>query len=737
MRWWRPVCLGSAVALLVATPLVPTERTELTGNALPYVMLWLLLGLVWFAGAALLRVPLAKLDWIDALMVALAAWHVLSGLVMMYHGAPRLTINAMWTWVSFAVIVVMLRQLVRGRIEAKALCAVMIALAVCLSTMAFYQTFVTYPAQRAFFENDPAAALAESGIHAPEGSAARRQFESRLYSSEPTATFSLTNSLAGYLAPWLVFVVGMVIANLPSQSEVEEQAKDLPGPNASESLWWFGAIASALCIAVCLVLTNSRTGWLATMVGCAFVAGIALWQRGRRKLVLLLGSQLALLTLLVATLAWLQALPTRVISAAVLSLKQSTLAMIGDYPLFGCGPGNFQNYYTTYKLPQASETVSDPHSFAMELAAVAGVPALVIFVVLMGWLLIARGARAVEDGDANDRPENQPSVSPSILFIGFAVAAPLAITLNLVTENYLDTLTLVVGFMLGGLTLSALRPWTLHGEFPGWLPPVVIAVLLFNLLAAGGISFPGVMITLWVMIAVMTSARRTAGWQPSPLAALVIFTPVTLALLITGYQTAYRPVLTRQSLMASLGENRGKFYMLHAEWAGDADPWSPQPDLFLASSKIDAWTNSKNNDYLQQGENHIARMLELDRHSSQMEAAAGFLYLLIAEAETSEATKYQQLAINHFERAVELYPSDAMAHAQLAMTCHRFELPDKARTSAEEALALDRLCPHEERKLANRRVFAEIAVAQHSKRFQATSGQSAEQWMYEIRNNAE
>ena len=54
---------------------------------------------------------------------------------------------------------------------------------------------------------------------------------------------------------------------------------------------------------------------------------------------------------------------------------QSSLQMIADHPLVGCGPGNFQNVYTQYKLPEASEEVADPHNFLLEIWATAGTPA--------------------------------------------------------------------------------------------------------------------------------------------------------------------------------------------------------------------------------------------------------------------------------------------------------------------------------------------------------------------------
>ena len=63
---------------------------------------------------------------------------------------------------------------------------------------------------------------------------------------------------------------------------------------------------------------------------------------------------------------------------------QATAAMIRDYPLSGCGVGNFQAYYAKYKLPQSSEMVADPHNFLFEIAATSGLPALALWV--FAWL---------------------------------------------------------------------------------------------------------------------------------------------------------------------------------------------------------------------------------------------------------------------------------------------------------------------------------------------------------------
>ena len=85
----------------------------------------------------------------------------------------------------------------------------MVALAVALSGYGLYQYVYEMPQTRARYEADPDRALREAGLWYPPGSPERERFEIRLQNREPIATFALTNSLAAFLAPWLVMLAGM------------------------------------------------------------------------------------------------------------------------------------------------------------------------------------------------------------------------------------------------------------------------------------------------------------------------------------------------------------------------------------------------------------------------------------------------------------------------------------------------------------------------------------------------
>ncbi len=97
--------------------------------------------------------------------------------------------------------------------------------------------------------------------------------------------------------------------------------------------------------------------------------------------------------------------------------------MIAEHPLLGCGPGNFKNAYTAYKLPEASEEVADPHNFVLEIWATAGTLTMLVFVAALGgFFWVTGGGWRVTGGEgamltspwACDAPgQEQAATSPA------------------------------------------------------------------------------------------------------------------------------------------------------------------------------------------------------------------------------------------------------------------------------------------------------------------------------------
>ncbi len=153
------------------------------------------------------------------------------------------------------------RQLIVTPREARAVAAVMVALAVAVSGYGLYQRAYELPHTRAKYEANPDRALRDAGLWFPPHSPERKLFEDRLANTEPMATFALTNSLAGFLAPWLVVLAGMI------------------GGAGRNRKRLAGMLILLIPIAACLLLTKSRSGYAGACVGLLLVWLLC---RGRR-----------------------------------------------------------------------------------------------------------------------------------------------------------------------------------------------------------------------------------------------------------------------------------------------------------------------------------------------------------------------------------------------------------------------------------------------------------------------
>ena len=264
---FRPWLLAAATMLAVARPLLPSDGASATGEGPLFVLLWLVLGGMWALRERCAAAAWRRLGAVDLAVIALVGWHALSAFMAMADGAPRPAIGSLWQWVGLAASFFLLRQFLRGERELRALAGVMIALAVVESAYGFHQFFVTMPADRALFASNPEEALRIARVYAPEGSRERFLFGQRVNSTEPMGTFALTNSLAGLLAPWLTVALGIGAAALVLRRR--------------DARLWLPALAVAVVLVACLLLTKSRAAMLAVATG-ALLLGLWAILRGAR-----------------------------------------------------------------------------------------------------------------------------------------------------------------------------------------------------------------------------------------------------------------------------------------------------------------------------------------------------------------------------------------------------------------------------------------------------------------------
>lgn len=698
----RGALLAAVIALFVARPLLPSEgAVTAEGEGLQFVLLALVLSGAWLLVGLWNGELRVRIGWVDAGWLALVACLALSAHAAGEHRAARPAINVFWEWVALGLGFFLVRQLILTDREARATIGVMLALAATLSAYGLHEYFVSQPETRKLYERNPEKVLRELGIPIEKDAPQRMRFEDRLRSTEPMATFGLANSLAGVLASWLAVAAGLALFGSRRDAATDRRLR----------LSQAACVLLAGLMAACLLLTKSRSAWIA---GAAGFAGLACWalRQGRwiSRRVLLVA--LGLLASLIAAALLAGGLDRQVLTEAAKSLGyrwqywQSSLAMIADHPWVGCGPGNFQDEYTRYKLPQASEVVADPHNLLMEVWASAGTPALLAFLGvfagvgydLWGWRRRRCGAAAPIRAEAPAEPEVR---LVWILAGGVLAGFALAYTIGLSATVPLSDKAFAGGLAMMAVALALLFAWIDRGVLNASLPLLGVAVLAVNLLAAGGIGFPGVAGSLWLLLGLglnlagaevpcrslsKAGAAAAAGAILSALGAFVAgdYLPVMNARL---------KLLQAEASQISLAERQEKL-----KAAAASDPLWDKPWRGLAELEFRRWQRQHDRTSLAAWEQAIGETIRRRPHSAAFREETGDRYLEAYQHDGRQTDL--EHAIDSYEQAAELYPNRAQTHGKLALALARAGLQDRARRQADLTLELDRATPHADQKLS-------------------------------------
>ncbi len=284
---------------------MPSDNGPWIGDGQMTAALWISLAGLWLMNSLAQPRLRIRFSSIDAALMALCGWSAIAAIRGAQIAAPRPSINMLWEAVSSLVAFLLLRQLVDANFsapaadrrpggdeeasnaggdacttnrEGRAFVAVMIAVGVILAITAIYQYFITLPAERQLFAENPAAMFRAAQVpFAAPGTPEFQRFADRLNSPEPTATFDLTNSLAAFLAPWLVVVLGCMA--WPGKSKQGD-----PSPPRKQRPSRYLALRFGICamlIAIALAMTRSRSAWIGAGVGLICLAAWRLpsWRR--------------------------------------------------------------------------------------------------------------------------------------------------------------------------------------------------------------------------------------------------------------------------------------------------------------------------------------------------------------------------------------------------------------------------------------------------------------------------
>lgn len=736
-RWhaWQQWLLIGCVSLLTSSAFMTGDSTSV-GEGLMTWPLWAWFGLLlsWAVCHVRCRNGILRVDRTLLLLLASVAVMFVSFLATLGTGDERVSLNGLWQWVGFAAVFTLCLQCLRPGREMRAIVVVMLAATTAIACIGIYDSLVQIPNQRMEYFNsnevERMGMLQQADIgDAAIGSPSRYHFESRLQSPEPFVTFSLTNSLAGFLAPWLLIILGMIITTQRTYLSRSTLAKSL---------------TLVFLISVCLLLTKSRSAWCAVLLGTVYLT-VVQFQVSRQGIARGLGLTGVLLAVAVGCAWFTNRLDMKILSEASNSLLyrleywRSSMAMVIDHWLWGVGAGNFRDAYMTYKLPAASEAIADPHNAVLEIWTSFGT---VVALLMLGVFGIA--IKRIFKPAAVKFPA-QREVSSTKIFVGGGVGIVLAMFMDALGSGLIPDRVFYVGLPIFAIVIYLLQDWVKNGELTRVQIGGAFVVWLFNLSMQSGISVPGVSITGWMLLAMLLNCEGTssASWGAptvghKKLSRNQMGTVLVGALLVLGtfHFTGHHPVTQSTAHLLDaryyIVQGQNGLAMKSVDAAIAADPASAR--AYVLKSNILFHRLSQNltsigkTDYLKAMDKVKLRHANSHPLHSTLAQQCFVIY------QATDEKIWLQRAVELTNTEVKLFPSSAYSWGRLAV-CESILGSATAVATAKHALELDEQNPHLEFKLDNRR-FIELDYQGWSlpNNISFNNAKSLEQLVQEVRN---
>jgi O-antigen ligase len=714
---WESIGLGLFSGLICSRSLWPSEDAA-QGTGLAWCLLVILVAV------SLSFVRLKRNDFRFRWSLTDTAVLTLIGLVIhSVRGAleHRAATNMALEWVTLGVAFVLFRQVPRDSRESTGLVWAHILMAFSLAGYGIFQTAVEFPAMREAYRAHPEQTLMEMGI-TPD-SPLRRAFEDRLLqSNEAMATFALANSLASVLVGPLVILIGMMF---------DQMTKTHLSGNARTARL-LGLSAMAMVLGLCLLWTKSRSAWIGLAAGVGLIC-LELLRRTRWKHVagLVVPIALVAITLFIIGLATGR-MDLLVLTESTKSLRYRVEYWVATWDviqqgrdwLWGVGPSNFNYRYLEFKLPEASEEISDPHNVFLELWVTAGIFALVAFLVAIGWSLWKMTSSAALSLPKETEYETQSGSTDLWKMTGYSavafIIAPVLGSWNLFQEDLLRRWFVLLAFW--GVGWLLLR-WILRHSVirPAHMAGAVVSVLV-TWQATGGIGFPSVSLPFWLIVAAGANCADN-HWRATKTKVIVDikvmrFLPVAASVAAMGWflgaavpfwnaESSRSKALTLiDSPLPRVAPARDLLLDAIA-----ADPMDSLSFVELAELEYQAWrVDGSKPEKFEMAWSRILAAFEKALTPPRNPLAvpvwrrqAAFIERMIRES-GSRIPPAQQIVMTAqrakcLRTASKLYPTSAVILADLAQIDAALGLDDQARKEAKKALELSEITPHDEKKL--------------------------------------
>gem|GEM_PF-1705212 len=724
-------CFLLAVCL-VSSQINPCDATSVAmGSSVTFILL--AIGIGFFVAIDAVLVPQeAEPDmlrnWFFVSWTVFGVWIWGCTLLVPGRGNARFAYNGCWQWIAQGILILSITRLSFRTTIGNRLIALMLACAAGTVAYAGYQYFVGMPAFRRSFSNDPNSILEKMDVI--PGSSAAIQFVNRLQSLEPTGPFALTNSLAGLMAVWLVYLV-VLFVSYSSTAVASPIAKRIRWTNLTLGIGLFVGLS------VTLLLTKSRSAWLATLIGlvasCFFLptirqSGWAIAWRFRIALsVVVVSCSLALGAVLVRD-------PFIVLEAGKsLSYRfdywQGAYSLIQSKPWTGYGVANFQQSYNQVKMITASESPADPHNFLFETAVAGGYPLLLILACIVVILFLKLLAASFQTRQEGVRPfgttvgcKDEGRLALSLGGLG-CLAGILLFCLLFGDGDSLYAGSLFALVSLGVFAGIERLRWIDQDSQSHSIELISAAIFLLHLLASGGWMQPGLMNSFCVLVGVALGARvgKRNAIDPSGERRILIAPWLGLFFVIismAGFaKTTWFPVLGSAAFM-----NAVSFDTVRLRSPEDlieimaVDPYDPELARMAANrcfvelrrSDLSLAMREK---YLTLLDECCGEYISRDPNQWMPYAQCGQWLAILVDSESRlelsiDAQMRDRVRVYEmFSRAAELYPNSIQTQLQAGVAAAWCGKYPEAQSHCEKVEEIDRETPHLDRRLASVFVF--------------------------------
>jgi len=632
----------------------------------------------------------------------------LAAIVAAFTAANKRTaITSFVTLLAPILMAILLVQILDSPSKIKLLLAVIAALGVVSAYQCQEQLFYWNDQQIKFYQQDPAAALAQQGITV--NSLSHWLFEHRLY-TKPVQGFFTTSNSAGSFAMLASFAaVALFIDGLKNRKLY-----------TSAPLWLITCGIAVAAVIFGLVITRSKGAIVASLIAAAmFITFLCFgnWLNAHKKTILFVCLLLALAggAIVVSYGLTHDRLPGGNSMLVRWQYWTGAAKMYVDHPVTGVGPGNFSSFYTHYKIPSAPETVKDPHNFLLSVITQYGPIGLVGFLAIFFmplWKVTFSNHKS-----SSLKPDQPAPTFKTLAFIFLIViSAALLILRPMVLKTppaasleekkaaviilyIMPVVIFIIGFLLLTAPLHTIRDTKYEIRNMSTIAAALFCAIV-GCLIHNSIDFaifePGVFTSLCAVIAALIASdshqKPRTQFVLKPIPFVKVAAAIVTLLVVWAYLNyAFIPV-AKAAAKTKRALNQLQYAHELLDQAAEDDRLDPAAlnlngRLYL--QHYDA-TEKEQPALLKQAEKCFLAAIQRDRADFKNFERLTDVYTLLAESSTQQE-KFDLLdkAFNSAYRAVKFYPGSGRLQFKLAEIAEQVGKTDIAVKHYKEAINIE------------------------------------------------